>query len=91
MVKLMVSEHLFRAYECLRGDARWFTARELAERAEIAERTARNHLHALAKSDVAECAQLFSGYRYRYAPQAEAKALIESLEEAGRVFRPGVA
>ena len=65
-----VSLHLLKAYDHVRSQDRWMTAKEIAERGEISERTARKHARSLARLGIFERMEVFGGYRYHLSASA---------------------
>lgn len=83
-----VSEHEIRVYEAVRLNGGWLTAREIAAKADVADRTARAHAGNLAKSGVFDLAKVFGGFRYRIKTQLspEAGQYASQIEAAKRVM-----
>lgn len=83
-----ISIHEVRAYEAVRLNDGWLTAREIAAKADIANRTARQHAAELAVQGVFDVARVFGGYRYRIKTQLDpaASAYVSQIEAAKRIL-----
>lgn len=83
-----ISEHEIRVYEAVRTHGGWLTAKEIAAKSDVAERTARAHAGAFADRGVFDVAKVFGGYRYRIktALDPEASAYVAELEAAKRIL-----
>jgi predicted transcriptional regulator of viral defense system len=66
----------------------WVTAKEIADGAEIAPRTARAYAKRFVESGIADLAEVFPAHRYRLSPTAEKrnKGYYQRLEQAMQVF-----
>jgi predicted ArsR family transcriptional regulator len=82
-----VSRHQVLVFRSLK-DGTWVTSKEVAERAKVAERTARAHLKRLVDLGLLDEAKVFPGHRYRLSEKAEKRngAYVRRLEEAASVF-----
>lgn len=84
-----ISPHEVRLVLALRREPdRWHTNGELADAAEIGERTARGHTARLAEIGVVDVERVFPGNRYRLVkrPAGEAKEYLERVDKAREVF-----
>ena len=83
-----VSEHEIRVYEAVRTFGGWMTAREIAVKADVANRTARHHTARLADREIFDVARVFGGFRYRIRTQLspEAGSYAGRIEAAKRIF-----
>lgn len=84
-----ISIHQARAFRALQRSAdRWMTARELAEKAKVAPRSARAFAKRFVDNGVADQAEVFPGHRYRLSPMAAKRntGYLKRLEEACVVF-----
>jgi hypothetical protein len=71
----LVSAHQLRVFDFVRGRRGWVTGREIAQGADVALRTARQHAFSFVKLGVFDEARVFPEYRYRIsstAPQTAA-------------------
>lgn len=86
-----VSEHLIRVYRAVVASNDWCSSAQVTAAADVAPRTARAHLHWLARAGVVEWVELSPEYRYRLAadPTPEAAAVRASLEAAMGVLAIG--
>ena len=76
---------LFRAMEAAAGQ--WLTSQEIAERADIDQRTARAHAKKLSGLRILEVIELYPGYRYRLSTKNDRdRAHIERLNRAAEAF-----
>lgn len=77
-----ISLHLVRLFDTL--DAQhWLTSNEAAAVAEVAPRTARAHLKAMADAGLLEAnAAVFGGIRYRLIPGWKKHHLAKQIEDA---------
>lgn len=84
----LISEHEIHVYEAVRLHGGWLTAKEIAAKADVADRTARHHAGALADTGVFDVAKVFGGYRYRIksALDPEASAYVSEIEAAKRIM-----
>lgn len=83
------SIHEARVYRCLTdATPMWLSAREVAERAQVAQRTARGHLLAFVKSGVLDVALVFPEHRYRLSDTAavESSQAVKRLRYNCEVF-----
>jgi predicted transcriptional regulator len=60
-----ISPHEVRVFLAMAADNQWRTSRQIAEAANVAERTARHHVSAFVRLGIAEHLETFGGYRYR--------------------------
>jgi hypothetical protein len=83
-----VSAHEIRVLEAVKGNDAWQTAREIAVKADVKDRTARQHAMTLSLFGVFDVAKLFGGYRYRMAAvlRPESVAYLARVETAKRAF-----
>lgn len=83
-----ISAHEVRVYEVVRTSLPWLTAREIAVKADVADRTARDRARALTEAGVFQCSQVFGGYRYRInaMPPDRALRVIDEIELARNVL-----
>jgi hypothetical protein len=83
-----VSVHEIRVVEAVRSTQAWLTAREIAAKADVGNRTARQHASILGMIGVFEVIKVFGGYRYRMEPNRDAVATgyLARLETAKRAF-----
>jgi len=84
----LISSHEIRVYETVRKSGDWLTAREIAERSGVANRTARHHARGLSETGVFDVAPVFGGYRYRIktALDPDATAYVAEIEAAKRII-----
>ena len=84
----MISQHEISTFRVVQTSSGWLTARQIAPRAAVAERTARWHAARLVALGVFEQDEVFGGYRYRVQPHATADAeqLIAALNTAAAVL-----
>lgn len=78
----LISEHEVKVFLALKGCGRWITAKDLAEKTNVANRTVRGHLTKFVKCGMADVIKQYPGYRYKLKlePCAEAKAYIAEIE-----------
>lgn len=83
-----ISQHEVAVFEAVRASGEWLTSIEIAEKAGVAQRTARAHAAAMAKVGLFDVKPLFGGYRYRVAPHPKAEAVEyrSQIETAKAVF-----
>ena len=83
-----ISLHLVRVFESARTHSGWLTAKEIADRAGVAGRTARAHSAKLVALGIFDVAEVFPGHRYRLSELAEKrnKAFVQRLEAARLIF-----
>lgn len=83
-----ISDHEVRVYEAVRLHGGWLTAKEIAAKADVADRTARGHASTLAEIGVFEVARVFGGYRYRIKTTLEPSAseYAAQIESAKRIL-----
>ncbi len=81
-----VSLHEVKVYLTL--GCGWVTAKEVAAKATVAERTARAHLLKLVRLGIAEQAEVFPAHRYRMAEKAGKRngGYVQRLEQAREIF-----
>lgn len=70
MEKTEISVHEVRVYLALIRSNQWMSAKEIADAAKVAQRTARAHAHKLAKLGLLDTAEIFPGHRYRMSQHA---------------------
>jgi len=85
----LISEHEIRVYEAVRVFGGWLTSREIAAKADVADRTSRHHTARLADKGVFDVAKVFGGYRYRIKTQLDpaASAYVAEIEAAKRIMQ----
>lgn len=67
-----ISVHEIRAYLAFKENKNsWFTSKELAEKAHIAERTSRLYVREFAEQGTVELMKVFPGYRYKFAKTSQ--------------------
>jgi hypothetical protein len=83
-----VSFHEVRVYLAYKSATGWLTAREVAAKSGVAERTARAHSLKLVKLGVLDQAEVFPAHRYRIAGKAAKRnaGYLRRLENACAVF-----
>ena len=84
-----ISPHEVRLLLALRrAPDRWHTNGDLADAAEISQRTARAHTARLAEIGVVEVERVFPGNRYRLVkrPAGEARDYLDRVDKAREVF-----
>jgi len=80
-----ISIHQARLFIAARGASEeWLTANQLAEKARVAPRTARQHAKRLVDLGILDMAEVFPGHRYKFNEIAEKrnKAYMLRLERA---------
>ena len=77
-----VSRHAVAVYQALAQTGEWLNSCTVAERAQVAPRTARAHLRTLVERGVAECVHVFPGYRYRIVETARGRDYATQLRAA---------
>jgi len=85
----VLSEHLYRVLRVLESKRGWLTAKEIAASANVAPRTARNHLLTLVLSGIVDEKRVFPGHRYKLRksiPKA-AKAYLTRIRSARDVVK----
>lgn len=89
MAENYISEHEIRVYEAVRQHGGWLTAKEVAAKADVADRTARGHAANLGAVGVFDVAKVFGGFRYRIktALAPEASAYASQIEAAKRILQ----
>ena len=82
-----VSLHQVKVFQCLESGG-WVTAKEVAGKAGVADRTARAHLLKLVHLGVADQAEVFPAHRYRLSEMADRrnKAYVQRIHAAMEVF-----
>lgn len=88
MEKNEVSRQEISVYKCLADADGWLTSKEIAERANVAARTARAHALKLVKLGVADQAEVFPGHRYRISEFANKRnrSYVDRLSRAAEVL-----
>ena len=83
-----ISLHLVRVFELAKAHPGWLTAKEIADRAGVAGRTARAHAAKLVQLGIFDVAEVFPGHRYRLSELAvkRNKPMLQRLEAARMVF-----
>lgn len=86
MLEKQVSEQEIRIYEAVREHGGWLTAREIAVKADVADRAARNYASSLEQHGVFEVVTAFGGHKYRLRPELPPRAVdyVGQLESAMR-------
>jgi predicted transcriptional regulator len=89
MESVKISPHEVAVFKTLMAADQWLTAAGIAERAQVAPRTARKHLTKLAELKLVDHVEVFSGYRYRLAGDAadRNRHYYGRLIEAAEVFK----
>ncbi len=86
-VAMSVSNHELAVFRVLaEAQDRWVTSPEIAERADVAPRTARAHALNLVKLGVVERAEVFPANRYQLSANASEHPYVRELIEAARVL-----
>jgi hypothetical protein len=83
MGDIEISTHeasIFAIFVAARG--RWFTSKEIAEAAGVADRTARMHCRRFTELGILDHAAVFPGHRYRLAGSGEC-AVFGLAKQAG--------
>lgn len=82
-----ISHHELRVFGAAK-DGEWATAKEIAARASVADRTARHHCLRLVKLGVFDQAEVFPAHRYRLSDKAIKRnaAYMNRLAMAASVF-----
>jgi len=88
-----ISVHQVRIFKFLSANKNWYSAREIAEAAKVAKRTARAHLFKFVQAGIVDQAELFPEHRYRLSRLAEKrnKTLIQRLNQASDIYGQAVA
>ena len=89
MEKSEISQHEVSVYrQLLERPEQWMTAKEIAEAAQVAPRTARAHCLKLVRLGVLDQAELFPQHRYRFSKLAAKRnvAYLQRLKFAAEVF-----
>ena len=83
-----VSLHLLKVYNFICDQKQWITAKDIAEGAGIAHRTARAHVLRLVRLGIVDQAEVFPAHRYKLSKLATKrnKAFVQRLEQAREVF-----
>lgn len=84
-----VSMHQCRVFSALLSSAAsWLTSREVASKAEVAQRTARAHLLKLVNLGIVDQAEVFPAHRYRLSSKADKrnKTYFRRIEIAAKIF-----
>lgn len=81
-----ISRHEVAVFQAVGKD--WITSRDIAERADVAPITARQHLVRFVRAGLIERANVFPGYRYRSAQNGNAHEhpYLKRLNDAASVF-----
>jgi predicted ArsR family transcriptional regulator len=79
---------LFKVFDAAKAHAGWLTAKDIADRAEVAGRTARAHASKLVALGIFDVAEVSPGHRYRFSGLARKRnrAMLQRLEAARAVF-----
>ncbi len=88
MEKNEVSIQEAKFFVAIQQNAEWSTSRELAEKAGIADRTARAHALKLVRLGLLDVAEVFPAHRYRLSEKANKRnaAYLLRLKHACEVF-----
>jgi len=84
-----VSLHQIKVYLAVKASGNdWITAKDIAERASVAPRTARAHALKLVNLGIFDKAEVFPAHRYRLAEMADKrnKGYALRIEQAMQVF-----
>ncbi len=84
-----VSNHLAKVFLVLKASPKeWLTAGGIAEKADVAGRTARSHCLRLVNLGIVDQAEVFPAHRYRLSPMASKrnKTMVARIEDAAKVF-----
>jgi len=83
-----ISAHLCRVYVSVKSANCWMTAKDIAQAAKVADRTARSHALRLVNLGVFDQAEVFPAHRYKISEKASKrnKAIILRLEAAHEIF-----
>lgn len=84
-----ISLHEARVYSVLKSaKEQWMTAKDAAQKARVAPRTARAHVSKLTKLGLLDVAEVFPGHRYRLSDKASKRnqAYLQRLDNAIEVF-----
>ena len=83
-----ISIHQIKVYQAAKDHGGWLTAKEIAEAAGVARRTAAHHALRFVNIGVFEQAEVFPAHRYKLSTLAEKrdKAFCERLQKAIEVF-----
>lgn len=83
-----VSIHEVRFHQSAKSRSNWFTAKDIAKNAAIAERTARNFCFKWVQLGLLDVAEVFPSHRYRLSPKANKRnaAYLLRLQRAADVF-----
>jgi predicted transcriptional regulator len=89
MESVKISPHEVAVFKALTAD-RWVTVAEVAKQADVARRTAQNHLAKLLAQNIVERVEVFPAFRYRRATDAEERnrEYVDRLTEAAEAFTP---
>lgn len=85
-----ISLHLVKVWRFVKDRKDWFTAQDVKDATQVAERTSRNHITRLVKAGILESAPLFPEHRYRLAggkPMARGgHEFVQRLDKASEIF-----
>ena len=83
-----ISPHLYRVFSFVHEAARWVTSKDIAEGANVAQRTARAHALRLVNAGIFDQAEVFPSHRYRISGKADKrnKGFMQRLERAREFF-----
>lgn len=87
-VAKQISPHLVRIFEVVRRASHWLTAPEIAAKANVAKRTAGQHVQHLTDLGEFERSVMFTGFRYRLSPRPSGRAvdIIAEIEAVRQVL-----
>lgn len=83
-----ISEHQLRVFLFVQSASGWVTSKQVAEGANVAQRTARGHLRHFVLQGIFDVAEIFPGHRYKLSEQADKRnpAYMLRLEKAKNVL-----
>lgn len=87
-----ISIHQVKVYRCLAQSPRWWTNKELAEKAGISLRNASLHTQRFVALGICDQAEVYPGHRFRLAPKADKRngAYLLRLQQADAIFAEDV-
>lgn len=89
MEKNEVSIHEARVFSVfLANPKEWLTSKEIAEKADVAQRTARAHCLKLVQLGILDQAEVFPSHRYRMAEKADKRnrGYFDRVKQAMEIF-----
>jgi predicted transcriptional regulator len=83
-----VSVHQFRVFQSVKSAGSWLTVKEIAEKANVARRTAAQHAFRFVNAGIFEQAEVFPAHRYKFSSLASKrdKAFMARMERAAVIF-----